>query len=80
MRRILFFSVILIAFASSCSNTEIRKKMDSAESLLQPQPDSCLTIMESIVPSGLKTKGEKARYALLMSAAKDKNYIDVASD
>ena len=54
--------------------------MDSAESLLQPQPDSCLTIMESIVPSGLKTKGEKARYALLMSAAKDKNYIDVASD
>lgn len=80
MRRILFFSVILIAFASSCSNTEIKKKLDSAESLLQPKPDSCLSIMESIVPSDLKTKEERARYALLMSAAMDKNYIDVASD
>ena len=80
MRRIFFFSVILIAFASSCSNTEIRKKLDSAESLLQPQPDSCLTIMESIVPSGLKTKEEKARYALLMSTALDKNYFEVSSD
>ncbi len=80
MRRIYFFSVILIAFASSCSNTEIRKKLDSAESLLQPQPDSCLAIMESIVPNDLKTKEERARYALLMSAALDKNYIAVDSD
>ena len=80
MRRLLLSSIILITLASSCCRTEIQNKLDSAESLLQPQPDSCLTIMESIVPSGLKTKGEKARYALLMSAAKDKNYIDVASD
>jgi tetratricopeptide (TPR) repeat protein len=36
--------------------------------------------MESIMPSDLKTKEERARYALLMSAALDKNYIDVASD
>lgn len=80
MKRTLFTLVMLVTFCSACSNTEIRKKLDLAETLLQPQPDSCLTIMESIVPSGLKTKGEKARYALLMSAAKDKNYIDVASD
>lgn len=65
---------------SAGCNSVIRKKLDSAESQLQPQPDSCLTIMESIVPSDLKTKEEKARYALLMSAALDKNYIDVASD
>jgi len=80
MKHALFTLVMLVTFCSACCNTEIRKKLDLAESMLQYQPDSCLTIMESIVPSGLKTKEEKARYALLMSAALDKNYIDVASD
>ena len=80
MRCVLFSSIILMAFASSCCNTEIRKKLDSAEAMLQLKPDSCLTIMESIAPNDLKTREETARYALLMSAAMDKNYIDVDSD
>ena len=80
MKRTLFTLVMLVTFCSACSNTEAQKKLYSAESLLQTKPDSCLAIMESIVPSYLKTKEERARYALLMSAALDKNYIDVASD
>ena len=80
MKRVIFLSIFLGILFSSCCNLETKKKLDSAESLLQPNPDSCLTIMESIAPNDLKTKEEKARYALLMSAALDKNYIDVASD
>jgi len=80
MKRVIFLSIFLSILFSSCCNLETKKKLDSAESLLQPNPDSCLTIMESIAPNDLKTKEEKARYALLMSAALDKNYIDVASD
>ena len=80
MKRVIFLSIFLGILFSSCCNLETKKKLDSAESLLQPNPDSCLSIMKSIAPYDLKTKEEKARYALLMSAALDKNYIDVASD
>ena len=80
MKRVIFLSIFWGILFSSCCNLETKKKLDSAESLLQPNPDSSLAIMESIAPNVLKTKEEKARYALLMSAALDKNYIDVASD
>ena len=80
MKRTLFTSIILVTLVSACCKTEICKTLDSAESVLQSNPDSCLAIMESIVPSSLETKEERARYALLMSAALDKNYIDVSSD
>jgi len=80
MKRVIFLSIFLGILFSSCCNLETKKKLDSAESLLQPSPDSCLAIMESIAPNEPKTKEEKARYALLMSAALDKNYVDVSSD
>ena len=75
-----FFAILLCILVSSCYNTDIRKILDSAESSLQLKPDSCLVILESIDKNVLNTREEKARYALLMSAALDKNYIDVSSD
>jgi len=36
--------------------------------------------MNGIEPASLKSRRDKAYYALLMSAALDKNYIDIASD
>jgi len=80
MKRIIFLSIFWGILFSSCCNLETKKKLDSAESLLQPNPDSCLSIMESIAPNDLKTKEEKARYALLMTAALNKNYIVISSD
>ena len=56
------------------------KDMDIAESLLYQQSDTALTILRGIDPQALSSKKESARYALLMSAALDKNYIDIASD
>ena len=54
--------------------------MRTAESLLDSRPDSALTLLSAIRSSTLNTQKEKAYYALLMSAALDKNYIDVQSD
>lgn len=54
--------------------------MDLAEALLNERPDSSLAIMNGIEPASLKSRRDKAHYALLMSAALDKNYIDIASD
>lgn len=69
-----------MAIVASCFNPTIKKKLDAAESLIQLKPDSCLIILESVDRDALITREEKARYALLMSAALDKNYIDVTSD
>ena len=80
MRRALIISTVLCMLLSSCFCPDTRERLDQAESLLQPKPDSCLVIMESIDVNNLSTREEKARYALLMSAALDKNYVDVLSD
>ena len=80
MRKVVFNLTILSFLISSCYNMYIRKSLDRAELLLQQMPDSCLVIMESIDVNDLSTREEKARYALLMSAALDKNYIDMTSD
>lgn len=73
MRKVVFNLTILSFLISSCYNMYIRKSLDRAELLLQQMPDSCLVIMESIDVNDLSTREEKARYALLMSAALDKN-------
>lgn len=80
MKRPFIISVILSLFLTSCFYSETRTKLKLAESQLQTKPDSCLAIISSIDQSNLRTRKEKASYALLMSAALDKNYIDVYSD
>lgn len=80
MKNILFISTLLSTLLSSCICQDKVIELDKAESLLQTRPDSCLIIMRSIDENSLDTKREKARYALLMSAALDKNYIDMTSD
>ena len=54
--------------------------MDDAESLLWDRPDSALTLLRSIDLQKVRLACHRARYALLMSEAQDKNYIDVTSD
>ncbi len=53
--------------------------MDTAEVLMDSMPDSALTVLSSIEKTSLGDDKEKARYALLMSMALDKNYIDTTS-
>ena len=47
--------------------------------LMNSRPDSALTVLSSIEKTSLGDDKEKARYALLMSMALDKNYIDTTS-
>ena len=72
-------SVFVSCLVLSChSMTDAR--LDLAESLLEQRPDSSLVILQSIRRNELFTEEQQAHYALLKSAAYDKNYIDVASD
>lgn len=80
MRPFLRFVVLFHLFVLSACNSEIKETMDISESFLHQRPDSALLILKSIDPLSLHSRKDLARYSLLMSAALDKNYIDVASD
>ncbi len=77
--------LILIAFivasvAVSCgSNPEIDRQLTKAEDIMEQHPDSAYMLLNGIDKETLSTKKEKARYALLMSMALDKNYIDTTT-
>ena len=63
-----------------CSHkTKAWDVMDKVERMMTPKPDSALTLLSSIDKYGLGGDEEKARYALLMSMALDKNYIDTTT-
>ena len=72
----------MIVFTRSiiaCSNHNHQATMNSAESLMESAPDSALKILRTIDKSDLNSKASRARYALLLSMALDKNYIDTTN-
>lgn len=60
----------------SCSNPNTQKFLDHAESIMETHPDSALAKLSGIKPESLSESKQKARHALLLSMALDKNYID----
>lgn len=74
----LLLSLCLIT--CSCSDSQVRHAMSHSEDLMTEHPDSALTILEAITPGDLPTKAMRARHALLLSMALDKNYIDITND
>ena len=73
--RILYLVVLLCAVASCNTRTEYWDTLSKIESFIEERPDSALFILEQtdLKPS---TKEEKAKYALLLSMALDKNLVD----
>lgn len=73
---------IMVLVLSACDRTSVRisAMLSDAESLMELQPDSALAILESLNPDTLGPRNLRARYALLLSQAHDKNYIDDISD
>ena len=72
-------SVMLMIFPGCDKSNDIEERFDIAENLMEDQPDSSLSILESLDESMLKGGRVKARYALLKSMALDKNYIDTTT-
>lgn len=77
MRNVLF--CLLSLFILSCQREAVII-LDRAEENMSARPDSSLTLLQQIEPDQLKTRPLKARHALLLSMALDKNYIDVKDD
>lgn len=77
---LLFFMLIPISLCwVSCSDSKEQEVFNHVEAVIEAHPDSALTILLGVDKASLGSDKERARYALLMSMALDKNYIDTTS-
>lgn len=63
----------------SCSDSKEQKVLNHVEAVIEAHPDSALTLLRGVDKASLGSDKERARYALLMSMALDKNYIDTTT-
>lgn len=77
---LLIATLYISAVLTGCRHrTGVWNSMNEAERLIRIHPDSSLSILSAIDRHTLGDDEEKARYALLMSMALDKNYIDTTT-
>ncbi len=74
------FIVVFSFCLLSCSWSETRRLFSTSERIMTERPDSALNILLDVNPDDLHTRRQRAKHALLLSMALDKNYIDIADD
>lgn len=72
--------LLLLLLAACASRSTVGEQLRRADSLLDSHPDSALRLLESIAPDSLPTEADSAYYALLLTQARDKNYIPQTDD
>lgn len=76
----IIFVILCAIILAGCGNQQNRETLNLAESVMDEQPDSALTLLKQIDGNQISSVSQNARYALLYSQALDKNYIDVTND
>lgn len=78
----LYLGAILLSALSlaACTNRDAARRMDAAEACMNERPDSALAVLQDLDTAALRTRAQKARYALLRVMALDKNYRDITAD
>lgn len=73
----LIIPIFILSFSlSSCSrHSDAWAQLDAAEAILDDQPETALSLLQSIDTSKLSGEDEKARYALLTLCSLDDNRI-----
>ena len=67
---------IIFYLASCSSRSQEWEKLEDVEIYIHTHADSALVVLQNIQQSSLSNKEEKAKHALLLSMALDKNVID----
>ncbi len=74
-------AVLVLCAVLSCSDdSAVVEELDWAEAVMEEHPDSALALLDTLDRNRLRTRGAKARHALLYSQALDKNWIDLSTD
>lgn len=78
---LIILAMTLLMCVTGCRHTsrEVTGRLDRAEHIMESRPDLALSILDSIDSTVLRGRADRARYALLLSMALDKNYIDTTS-
>ena len=69
-------TAITIVSCNDARKSETFRVLEDVDSYIEARPDSALAVLEGIDVEDLGSREEMAKYALLMSMALDKNYID----
>ncbi len=72
--------LLFIILLSGCRQLAVRSLIDESASIMDSLPDSALKILQNINPDEISGERLKADYALFMSQALYKNFIDVNDD
>ena len=62
---------------AACTRPAAVPELNTADSLMEQRPDSALALLRRIDTLRLSAQHDRARYAMLLSMALDKNYIDL---
>lgn len=77
MKTLLISTISIFFCLTSCTrHSKHWETLLDVETYIETQADSALTILQGITSDELANKEEKAKHALLLSMAMDKNYID----
>lgn len=80
MKHALYIIIWLLLLTSCTQQHDSYVLLAQADSVMEEYPDSALRILESIEPQQLGTQADQAYYALLLTQARDKNYIVQTDD
>ena len=75
MKRLLFILILTLTVVACDSHSKHWDTIKEIDSYISEHPDSALVVLENIDISELSSKEERAKHALLLSMAMDKNYI-----
>lgn len=76
MKRLLFILALTLTFVACNRHSEHWATITEMECIIEERPDSVLNVLQAIDTNELIGDEERAKHALLLSMAMDKNYID----
>ncbi len=76
MKRYIIILIVLLSLASCTKHSEHWGTLAQVESYIEERPDSALVVLQAIETDELVGDEERAKHALLLSMALDKNVID----
>lgn len=80
MKHALYIIIWLLSLTSCAQQHDSYVLLAQADSVMEEYPDSALHMLQTIEPQQLSTQADRAYYALLMTQARDKNYIVQTDD
>lgn len=76
MRKYIIALAVVLSFMACNRHSEHWEALCQVETFIEEQPDSALVVLQGIDAGDLSSAEERAKHALMLSMALDKNFID----